>query len=158
MTDWIFEALVATTVLMLIILAIRGAVAARFGPRAAYLLWLAPALRMVMPPLPAGWTIAPISQAQDAVIVMVGAQPNSATVLTAPESALSWAVVLGMIWLGGAAVFFCAATYPVSALCPQSALASAANQAIKPHCYRGKPRDHITACAWDYWQDDYRPA
>ena len=106
MTDWIFETLVATTVLMLIILAIRGPVAARFGPRAAYLLWLAPALRMVMPPLPAEWTIAPVSQAQDAVIVMVSAQPNSAMALTAPESALSWAVVLGMIWLGGAAVFF----------------------------------------------------
>ena len=48
MIQWVGETLFATTVLMLLILAIRPFVADRFGARAAYLLWLAPALRMIL--------------------------------------------------------------------------------------------------------------
>ena len=104
--SWIFETFVATTVLMLVVLMIRSAVAARFGAHAAYLLWLAPALRMVMPPLPEHWAIAPAQQIQEAVIVMTGVSSPAAVTLTAPESGTLWPVALAAIWLGGAALFF----------------------------------------------------
>ena len=52
MIQWVAETLFASTVLMLLVLAVRPVVAHRFGARAAYLLWLAPALRMILPPLP----------------------------------------------------------------------------------------------------------
>ena len=47
MIGWAIEALAASTVLMLVVLALRGPVARRFGAHAAYLLWLLPALRGV---------------------------------------------------------------------------------------------------------------
>ncbi len=106
MSLWVFETFLATTALMLIVLAIRGPVAARCGARAAYLLWLAPALRMVMPSLPENWVKAPVHQIQDAVIVMTGVSSPASVALAAPESGTLWPVALGAIWLGGAALFF----------------------------------------------------
>jgi bla regulator protein blaR1 len=106
MSLWIFETFIATTALMLIVLAIRGPVAARFGARAAYLLWLAPALRMIMPTLPENWGVAPAQQIQDAVIVMTGVSSPAAMTLTAPEGGALWPIALVAIWLGGAALFF----------------------------------------------------
>jgi bla regulator protein blaR1 len=104
--SWIVETFVATTALMLIILAIRGFVAERFGTRAAYLLWLAPALRMIMPPLPESWAKAPAQQIQEAVIVMTGVSSPAGVALAAPESGSFWPVALAALWLGGAALFF----------------------------------------------------
>ena len=49
MIGWAIEALAASTLLMLVVLALRGPVARRFGAQAAYMLWLLPALRMVLP-------------------------------------------------------------------------------------------------------------
>ncbi len=106
MNLWIFETLVATTILMLIVLAIRGPVAARFGARAAYLLWLAPALRMVMPPLPENWGVAPAQQIQKAVIVMSDVSSPVGMTLATPESSPIWPILLVALWLGGAALFF----------------------------------------------------
>lgn len=106
MSLWIFETFIATTALMLIVLAIRGPVAARFGARAAYLLWLAPALRMIMPTLPENWGVAPAQQIQDAVIVMTGVSSPAAMTLAAPEGGTLWPIALVAIWLGGAALFF----------------------------------------------------
>ena len=111
MSLWMFETLVATTALMLVVLAIRGPVAARFGPRAAYLLWLAPALRMVMPPLPEIWSpeiwsIAPTQQIQEAVTVITGVSSPAGVALVAPDSSSVWPILLVALWLGGAALFF----------------------------------------------------
>ena len=106
MSLWIFETLIATTILMLIVLAIRGPVAARFGARAAYLLWLAPALRMVMPPLPEIWGVAPAQQIQEAVIVMTDVSSPVGMTLATPESSPIWPILLVALWLGGAALFF----------------------------------------------------
>ena len=50
------EALVASGVLMLVVLVLRSPVRCAFGPQVAYLLWLLPVLRLVLPPLPPGWT------------------------------------------------------------------------------------------------------
>jgi beta-lactamase regulating signal transducer with metallopeptidase domain len=51
---WIVQTLIASTLLMAIVLMLRGPVTRVFGARAAYALWLLPVLRMILPPLP-GW-------------------------------------------------------------------------------------------------------
>ena len=93
MTDWVVETLVATSLLMAAVLLLRAPVARLFGARAAFALWLAPAVRLLLPPLPEGGPIPEI-------------------ILTAPGSAVSTAStgyslvdLLLAIWLGGAAVF-----------------------------------------------------
>lgn len=111
MSLWMFETFLATTALMLVALAIRGPVAARFGARSAYLLWLAPALRMVMPPLPEIWSpeiwsTAPAQQIQEAVTVMTGVSSPAGIALVAPDSSPVWPMLLVALWLGGAALFF----------------------------------------------------
>ena len=63
MSSWIIEALVASTLLMLVVLAVREPVSRHFGPRIAYALWLLPALRMVLPPLPESWGAAAVAPA-----------------------------------------------------------------------------------------------
>jgi len=52
MTGWLIQTLVATDLLILLVLLLRGHVARWFGPRAAYALWLLPALRQILPSLP----------------------------------------------------------------------------------------------------------
>lgn len=98
MSGWIIETLIASTLLMVLVLAIREQVSRRFGPRIAYALWLLPALRMILPPLPQSWgtaEVAPVSK----VAVMIGqAAPAAAT------SATNWVLTLAAIWaLGGLA-------------------------------------------------------
>jgi bla regulator protein blaR1 len=109
--SWIVETLVATTILMLIVLAIRGIVAARFGTRAAYLLWLAPALRMIMPPLPQHWFnidgFATQGQVlKDAAFVVTDVSSPPAMAAAASGGNVDWLMLLGVFWLGGAALFF----------------------------------------------------
>ena len=55
MIGWALETFVATTLLMLLVLAIRAPVRKAFGPGVGYALWLLPVLRMALPPLPGGW-------------------------------------------------------------------------------------------------------
>jgi bla regulator protein blaR1 len=106
MTSWIVETLIATTVLMAIVLLIRRPVAARFGARAAYLLWLAPALRMILPPLPAHWFGAQAKPFQDAAIVVADVSSPLAIAPVVTGSGISWSMIATAIWLGGAAVYF----------------------------------------------------
>ena len=49
------ETLIATAMLMALVMALREPVRRLFGAQVAYALWLLPALRMVLPPLPAAW-------------------------------------------------------------------------------------------------------
>ena len=49
MNHWAAEILGATSVLIALVLVLRGAVARQFRARAAYALWLAPLLRFVVP-------------------------------------------------------------------------------------------------------------
>jgi len=57
MTGWIVETFVASTLLMLLVLAFRAPVRRAFGPQMAYALWAMPVIRMLMPPLPGDWTL-----------------------------------------------------------------------------------------------------
>lgn len=56
MIAWMIETCIATTLLMLLVLALRKPVRDQFGPNIAYALWLLPVLRLVMPPLPGAWS------------------------------------------------------------------------------------------------------
>lgn len=53
---WAAETFVATSLLMLLVLAIRKPVRDHFGPNIAYALWLLPVLRLLIPPLPGAWS------------------------------------------------------------------------------------------------------
>lgn len=55
MTGWWIETLLASTLLMLLALMLRGPVRRAFGPQFAYALWVLPAARMLLPPLPGQW-------------------------------------------------------------------------------------------------------
>nr|WP_315383714.1 M56 family metallopeptidase [uncultured Sphingomonas sp.] len=55
MTGWWIETLLASTLLMLLALALRAPVRRAFGPQLAYALWVLPAVRMLLPPLPGQW-------------------------------------------------------------------------------------------------------
>ncbi|HEX8579389.1 MAG TPA: M56 family metallopeptidase [Allosphingosinicella sp.] len=52
MTAWLGETAVTLTILLLLVLALRRPVARAFGAGWAYALWIVPALRLVLPPLP----------------------------------------------------------------------------------------------------------
>lgn len=55
MIGWWIETLLASTLLMLLALVLRGPVRKAFGPQLAYALWVLPAARMLLPPLPGSW-------------------------------------------------------------------------------------------------------
>ncbi|MBW6526046.1 M56 family metallopeptidase [Sphingomonas sp. RHCKR7] len=105
MIAWAMEALLASALLMLAVLALRAPVRRAFGAPVAYALWAIPALRLLLPPLPAGWhaealptlaslpAAAPIAQALGPVGALPALAPVTASLLPA--------VVLGT-WAAGA--------------------------------------------------------
>lgn len=52
MTGWIVQTLLASTLLMIVVAALRPLLRGRVGPKFIYALWLLPVLRMATPPLP----------------------------------------------------------------------------------------------------------
>ncbi|SFR96380.1 M56 family metallopeptidase [Sphingomonas jatrophae] len=111
MIGWLVSTLAASTALMLLVLAIRRPVARRFGPRAAYALWLLPALRMVLPPLPASVTpVAPQLPANLDLAALLAAVPASPSPTAAPATSwlasLDWLAIAAGVWLGIAAIRF----------------------------------------------------
>ena len=104
MSGWITETLLASTVLMLVVLAVRQPVALLFGPRIAYALWLLPALRMVMPPLPeVAIRAAPVTLPMQQVFRPDIPLPLPPAAATAP---VDWTGPLATIWLAGAVLAF----------------------------------------------------
>lgn len=102
MIAWLIETLVATTLLMLLVLAIRKPVARQFGPNIAYALWVLPVLRLLIPPLPGAWQftslIAPLTQgAQDAPGVAMGVLNADQT----PQAIIDSAVLQAQVELAG---------------------------------------------------------
>ncbi|WP_420141511.1 M56 family metallopeptidase, partial [Sphingomonas sp.] len=106
MIAWLVEAMIASTVLMLVVLALRGPVAARFGARAAYLLWLLPVLRLALPRLPHAPEPIKAMPIRFDFTHLANIQPT----LPAPVEAVAatgpdWGLIAIALWLGGAAVF-----------------------------------------------------
>lgn len=99
MIGWAVDTAIAVSLLIGAVLIIRRPFAAAFGARAAYALWLAPAIRAVTPPLslpslpvPAPSLIGPADY-----ILVTSAAPTG--------SGLSMTFLLTAVWLGGAALF-----------------------------------------------------
>lgn len=98
----LIESSLAVSLLIAVILLIRKPVARRFGPEAAYLLWLAPALRLVLPDLPAP-PLLPAPAAEGGVTFsFAGAGTGS----VAPAVAsLDLAPVILALWAAGSIAF-----------------------------------------------------
>jgi beta-lactamase regulating signal transducer with metallopeptidase domain len=105
LSGWAIEALIASTLLMVLVLVVRTPVRRLFGPQVAYALWALPALRLVLPPMPQGWhaPAAPLSRAGETIIVYVIDPAGSAAVASAPGPSLG--LVAGALWGAGAAAF-----------------------------------------------------
>ena len=108
MISWAIETFVASTLLMLVVLAVRRPVARHFGPHIAYGLWLLPALRVLLPPLPETVTPAPLHvlpanvEALLAVAATLHSNPIAAPV-DAPS--IDWLLLFGCFWGAGALAF-----------------------------------------------------
>jgi bla regulator protein blaR1 len=99
MMVWIIETLIATTVLMIAVLAVREPVARRFGAHAAYALWLAPALRMILPPLPADWF-------GKAIPSFKALGPVTHAITVTSQSQVNGPMIALGLWAVGTALFF----------------------------------------------------
>jgi beta-lactamase regulating signal transducer with metallopeptidase domain len=82
------DTILTTALLVLAVLLIRKPFARHFGPRLAYSLWLIPALRLVLPPLPFA---EPVSAPESVDVMLVAVD----TAMTAPV-APSWSVADAM--------------------------------------------------------------
>ncbi|AQR75461.1 M56 family metallopeptidase [Sphingomonas sp. LM7] len=107
MIGWALETFVATTLLMLLVLAVRAPVRKTFGPHMAYALWLLPVARLLLPPLPQSWheqAAAPVAAASDIVAIYIVEPLGAAPSAGAEASFGLWMVVL-LAWALGAAAF-----------------------------------------------------
>jgi beta-lactamase regulating signal transducer with metallopeptidase domain len=108
MIAWAIETLIASTLLMAVVLAIRTPVARHFGPHIAYGLWLLPALRMLLPPLPE--TVAPrplqvLPHNVEALLAAAAAFRASGADPVAEAPMVNWPLLVGTLWAAGALAF-----------------------------------------------------
>ncbi|MEH3040677.1 MAG: peptidase M56 [Sphingomonas paucimobilis] len=108
MIGWAVETIAATTLLMLLVLMLRGPVARRFGPQAAYALWALPALRMILPPIPDAWRpveFAPIGAATEPGVIMLGVPVAEVPALPQGWGMADVPLIVVALWLLGAVAF-----------------------------------------------------
>lgn len=107
MIGWAIETLVASTLLMLVVLALRRSVAARLGAHVAYMLWLLPALRMMLPRLPAlrDQTGAVPIHLDVARLIAAGAGETTAATAAITQPAVDWLPIVLTLWLAGALAY-----------------------------------------------------
>lgn len=98
MIVWAAHNALATSILILAVLLLRRPVAQVFGARAAYALWLAPALRAILPPLALPRLPLPAAPGLSGPV-------EYAIVAEGAKGGLSWMQLLAGIWLLGAAVY-----------------------------------------------------
>ncbi|WCT74789.1 M56 family metallopeptidase [Sphingomonas naphthae] len=116
MIAWTIQTLVSTTLLMLLVLAIRRPVASMFGARIAYALWALPALRMILPALPFHRQLfVPVMLAAPDEVKIGLVPPESVTrafalppaiTASAPAAGIDWPFLLLCVWAGGALLWF----------------------------------------------------
>ncbi|MBX9797790.1 M56 family metallopeptidase [Sphingomonas sp.] len=135
MIAWALEALIASTLLMVAVLALRGPVRRTFGPECAYALWLLPLARLLLPPMPGAgyWSglVAPLTewlaqhgmvagvvnpaalpaavQAQRLAEVQIVMQDSTTSLAVVPpvvsDIGAPIAAILLALWLAGALLF-----------------------------------------------------
>ena len=94
--SWAAGNLLVASLLVAAVLLLRRPVAQLFGARAAYALWLAPALRLVLPPLPQ--PIAPVPAAGGAIDWVVETGHQAAAAASAfPSIWVLWAIGFGLM-------------------------------------------------------------
>ncbi|WP_109806258.1 M56 family metallopeptidase [Sphingosinithalassobacter portus] len=157
MIGWALETLIASTLLMLLVLAIRAPVRRAFGPGVAYALWLLPAVRMLMPPLPGNWQLsallqpfvkgaesspgftvgllnadtAPVEAVQNATMAVHVADAQMLVVPpTVVSSGPSLLVLLGAFWLVGTLCFLGYHLIAHSLFCRRLLARAKANRAV----------------------------
>ncbi|WP_288986934.1 M56 family metallopeptidase [uncultured Sphingopyxis sp.] len=103
------DTLVTTALLVLAVLLVRKPFARQFGPRLTYALWLVPALRLVLPPLPFADPVAvPAAATVPADVVLIEAADAARTIATpAAIPQPSWGLtdalpLLFALWTAGA--------------------------------------------------------
>jgi beta-lactamase regulating signal transducer with metallopeptidase domain len=104
---WAIEALIASTVLMVAVLCLRGLVRRSFGPAVAYALWALPALRLLLPPLPQSWreiAVAPVVRASEQITLYV-VEPLGGDAAAPAVQHPSLGPILVSLWVVGAAAF-----------------------------------------------------
>jgi len=101
MIAWLIETFVAVTLLMVMVLLLRGPVARSFGAGWAYALWAVPALRLVLPPLP---QLAPDLYFPP-VVSFIPTAAEMAAPLPAEAGPGQWVPFMLAMWAGGAVIF-----------------------------------------------------
>ena len=102
MTAWLVSNMAWASAAMLLVLVLRRPFARLFGAGSAYALWLVPALRLAMPPLPSFASAMPRLVPPETLIVFVG---DAAAPLPPDGGPGQWVPWMLAIWAGGAAVF-----------------------------------------------------
>lgn len=102
MTGWFLSNMAWTSAAMLLVLVLRQSFARLFGAGPAYALWLVPALRLVMPPLPAFAPAMPNVVPPETFVVFVA---DTAAPLPPDGGPGQWVPWMLALWAGGAAVF-----------------------------------------------------
>lgn len=115
MIAWTVETFVATTLLMLLVLAVRKPVSRHFGPNIAYALWALPVLRLALPPLPESWRASaetPVAAASEVItyymvdpVTVPEAAAAASTTVPIEAAPFDWLPVIAAIWAVGALAF-----------------------------------------------------
>jgi beta-lactamase regulating signal transducer with metallopeptidase domain len=102
MTGWLLANMAWASAAMLLVLVLRQPFARLFGAGSAYALWLVPALRLAMPPLPAFAPEMPRLVPPETFVVFVA---DTAAPLPPDGGPGQWVPWMLALWAGGAAVF-----------------------------------------------------
>lgn len=104
MTLWLVSNMAWSSAAMLLVLALRRPAARLFGAGPAYALWLLPALRMVMPPLPSPWPSLAAVPPPDTLVIWAG-DMSAAAPAQGGGSAAGWLLALWAFGMGAFALW-----------------------------------------------------